>query len=146
MARLAAESCDAIKLSGGAFVRSDGHPSLKGRDPRLIWFVKIPMTPVTATFFVAAAVFCFAKLVTGSHPVVSSLCLGAACALGTLDHPALAALTGGFTLAILIVLWSRRAQPSTAPFRLGNALLSIAVMWAAFLVALLPYTIRNYQD
>src|ERR1700739_4173787 len=61
-------------------------------DPWLVWFVKNPMTTVTATFFVALAVYFFAQFLAGRRPALATIGLGAACALAALDHPALIAL------------------------------------------------------
>ncbi len=130
----------------GSVAGSFAAAALVTLDPWLIWFVKLPMTPVTTTFFVAAAVFFFARLLAGRRLLPASLCLGIACAVGVLDHPALIAMVGGFTLAILIVRWSPFSNLSGAPFTFKNSLVSVAVMWAAFLVTLSPYTIRNYRD
>jgi 4-amino-4-deoxy-L-arabinose transferase-like glycosyltransferase len=136
----------AAMMLTGSVTGSFAAASLVTLDPWLIWFVKTPMTPVTATFFVAAAVFFFAKLLTAGRPIAASLGLGATCALGTLDHPALIALVGGLTLAILIARWSPLVSLSKSPFALKTAVISVAALWFAFLMTLLPYTIRNYRD
>jgi 4-amino-4-deoxy-L-arabinose transferase-like glycosyltransferase len=136
----------AAMMLTGSVTASFAAASLVTLDPWLIWFVKTPMTPVTATFFVALAVFFLAKLLTTDRPIAASLGLGATCALGTLDHPALIALVGGLTLAILIVRWSPLGSLSRSPFTLKTAVISVGVMWFAFLATVLPYTLRNYRD
>jgi hypothetical protein len=115
-------------------------------DPWLIWFVKTPMTPVTASLFVASGFYFFSELIARRRQIAASSCLGAACALGTLDHPALMAITGGFTLAILAAHWGPLSRLSAERLTLKYALVSIACLWTAFGLILLPYTIRNYRD
>ncbi|HTC64681.1 MAG TPA: hypothetical protein VK709_17705 [Candidatus Saccharimonadales bacterium] len=114
-------------------------------DPWLIWFVKNPMTTVTATCFVAVAVYFFVQLLLQRRLILSSLGLGASCALAALDHPALIVLSAGFTLAILIVIagsW-RNAEKG---FTIKHSALVLATMWIAFLIVLIPYAVRNYRD
>jgi 4-amino-4-deoxy-L-arabinose transferase-like glycosyltransferase len=114
-------------------------------DPWLIWFVKNPMTTVTATFFVALAVYFFVQLIEGRRLLVSSVALGASCALAALDHPALIVISAGFTLAILIVVaGSWKNKENFLGF--SNSALSLAVMWLSFLIVLTPYAVRNYRD
>jgi len=115
-------------------------------DPWLIWFTKIPMTVVTATFFVAAAVFFFVRLLARRPLLGPSICLGVALGLGVLDHTALIALLGGFALAILIVRWTPFSNLSGTPFTFKNSLASIAAMGVAFIATVSPYTIRNYKN
>jgi hypothetical protein len=135
----------AMSLTDSAYA-SFSAAALVTADPWLIWFVKIPMTTVTATFFVAAAVFYFAQSIKNGHRVYASLGLGAACALAGLDHPALIPLVGGFTLAILIAHWNSCSKDSGSYLPLvTRALASTAAMWMAFLAVLLPYAIRNYR-
>lgn len=114
-------------------------------DPWLIWFVKNPMTTVTATFFVACAVYFFAQLLAARRPKWSALGLGGACALAALDHPALAALVGGFTLAILVAS-AGAAKLSQTALRPKNAMIALGGMWAAFFAILLPWSLRNFRD
>jgi hypothetical protein len=114
-------------------------------DPWLIWFVKNPMTTVTATFFVAVAFYFFVQLLLYRRPILSSLALGASCALAALDHPALIVLSAGFTLAILIVI-SGSWKNTDKGFTIKNSAIILATMWLAFLVVLIPYAIRNYRD
>jgi hypothetical protein len=114
-------------------------------DPWLIWFVKNPMATVTATFFVALAVYFFVQLLLKRRLVLSSLELGASCALAASDHPALIVLSAGFTLAILIVIAGSWNNPEKV-FTTRNYVTVLATMWLAFLVVLAPYAIRNYRD
>jgi hypothetical protein len=114
-------------------------------DPWLIWFVKNPMTTVTATFFVSVAVYFFVQLLLHRRLILSSLGLGASCALAALDHPALIVLYAGFTLAIVIVIAGSWRSTEKA-FTIKNSAMVLATMWLAFVVVLLPYAIRNYRD
>jgi hypothetical protein len=114
-------------------------------DPWLIWFVKNPMTTVTATFFVAIAVYFFVQLLAGQRLIASALALGASCAFAALDHPALIVLSAGFTLAILI---ASAGSPNNTEkfFSVKHSAMVLATMWFAFLIVLTPYAIRNYRD
>jgi hypothetical protein len=112
-------------------------------DPWLIWFVKNPMITVTATFFVSAAVYFFARVLVGHRPIFAALGLGAACALAALDHPALIALAGGFTLAIMVALAGSTKASEISPSS-KRAAMALAGMWAAFFAIVLPWTVRNY--
>jgi 4-amino-4-deoxy-L-arabinose transferase-like glycosyltransferase len=113
-------------------------------NPWLIWFIKIPMTTVTATFFSSLATYFFVLWLIGRRALASSLAMGAACGLAALDHPALIAMAGGFTLAILVVFLSSRKSPS--PLSARRVLVSVAAMWAAVSLTLLPNVIRNYRE
>ncbi|HET6142270.1 MAG TPA: hypothetical protein VFE02_02095 [Candidatus Acidoferrales bacterium] len=114
-------------------------------DPWLIWFVKNPMTTVTATFFVAAALYFFVRLLLGGPLLASSAGLGVCCALAALDHPALIVLSGSFTLALLAAIagsWKLGGKRPT----LGNSASAVVTMWVAFVSVLLPYAVRNYRN
>lgn len=114
-------------------------------DPWLIWFVKNPMTTVTATFFMSLAIYFFVQLISGRRPVASSAWLGVSCALAALDHPALIVLSAGFGLAILIAAagsW-KSAENSLSP---KGAAIALVTMGIAFILVLLPYAVRNYRD
>ena len=114
-------------------------------DPWLIWFVKNPMTTVTATCFVALAVYSFAQFLAGRRPALAAIGLGAACALAALDHPALIALVGGFTLAILVA-HAGSAKVSANPLDAKHSAAAVVAMWSAFFALVLPYSFRNYRD
>ena len=135
----------AMKLTGSV-TGSVAAAALVTLDPWLIWFVKTPMTPVTATFFAALAIYFFAELLTGHRPMMAAAGMGVACALAAMDHPGMVALLGGLTLAIFAAVYGPLSRLSETQFSLRTAFLSVCVLWAFFFVTVLPYSIRNYRD
>jgi hypothetical protein len=107
-------------------------------NPWLIWTVKNPTPTITATFLTALASYLLARVAFASAGKELKFCLylGGVSALAALDHPALIALIAGFSAALFLILWHKRAI---------SPLLGLIVLWSGFAACIAPYSYRNFR-
>ena len=106
-------------------------------NPWLIWMTKNGMTYVLTTFLLSIDYWLIGIIYTGSRRPMVYLILGLTTALTALSHPVYLVLIMGIGMAIAIILRRNGLQ-------LSNIMWYIAILLFGWIIAITPWTIRNY--
>lgn len=106
-------------------------------NPWFIWMTKNGMTYVLTTFLLSIDYWLIGIIYTGNRRPFVYLILGITTALTALSHPVYLALIMGIGMAIAIILRRNGLQ-------LINIMWYIAILLFGWIIAITPWTIRNY--
>lgn len=134
-------SCVFIFLTGKLFGASDRKSFILSLflvfNPWLIWMTKNGMTYVLTTFLLSMDYWLIGIIYTGNRRPFVYLILGITSALTALSHPVHLVLIMGIAIAIAIILRRHGLQ-------LSNIMWYIAILLFGWIIAITPWTIRNY--
>lgn len=134
-------ACAIIFLTGKLFGASDRKSFILSLflvfNPWLIWMTKNGMTYVLTTFLLSIDYWLIGIIYTGNRRPFVYLILGITTALTALSHPVHLVLIMGIGMAIALILRRNGLQ-------LSNIMWYIAILLFGWIIAITPWTIRNY--
>ena len=134
-------ACAFIFLTGKLFGASDRKSFLLSLflvfNPWLIWMTKNGMTYVLTTFLLSIDYWLIGIIYTGNRRPGVYIILGITIALTALSHPVHLVLIMGVGMAIALILKRQGLQ-------LSNIIRYIAILLFGWILAITPWTLRNY--